>query len=45
MSSLTKHIALNYSWLVSIGEKWDDTMKRAVVTAKYKESLKWAKSS
>lgn len=44
MTELTKHIAFHYLVLSSFG-LWDDTMRRAVISAKYKESLKWSKSS
>lgn len=44
MTNISKSIAIHYMFLVALG-LWNDTMRRAVVRAKYKESLKWAKSS
>lgn len=44
MTDLSKHIASTYLILSGFG-LWDDTMRRAVISAKYKESQKWAKSS
>lgn len=44
MTDINKGIIQHYLFLKS-HSLWDDTMRRAVVTAKYKESLKWSKSS
>jgi hypothetical protein len=44
MTSITKDIIQHYLFLKPY-RFWDDTMRRAVISAKYKESQKWAKSS
>ncbi len=44
MTELNKHVSLSYLILSSFG-LWDNTMRRSVISAKYKESLKWSKSS
>lgn len=45
MTDMSKIILSCYHSLTYCGERWDDTMRRAVVTAKYKESRKWSKLS
>lgn len=44
MTDLNKDILQHYM-ILKPRRLWNDTMRRAVVTAKYKESLKWSKLS
>lgn len=44
MTDINKRILRGYLYLID-KNLWDDTMRSAVISAKYKESLKWSKSS
>lgn len=44
MTDINKDI-LHHYMVLKPHSLWDDTMRRTVISAKYKESLKWQKSS